>query len=66
MWNIIVLGCGFGYVVGWEVVFKLKEVLGIYVEVFSSVEFIYGLVMLVEKKLKFILLNIEDESVFFY
>ena len=64
--NTIVLGRGFGYAVGREVALKLKEVLGIHAEAFSSAEFIHGPVTLVEKKLKLISLNIEDESAPFH
>jgi len=64
--NTIVLGRGFGYAVGREVALKLKEVLGIHAEAFSSAEFIHGPVTLVEKKLKLIALNIHDESAPFH
>lgn len=64
--NTVVLGRGFGYAVGREVALKLKEVLGIHAEAFSSAEFIHGPVTLVEKKLKLIALNIEDESAPFH
>ncbi|BCO20060.1 glutamine--fructose-6-phosphate aminotransferase [Alteromonas sp. KC3] len=64
--NTIVLGRGFGYAVGREVALKLKEVLGIHAEAFSSAEFIHGPVTLVEKKLKLIALNILDESAPFH
>lgn len=60
--NAVVLGRGFGYAIGREIALKLKEVLGIHAEAFSSAEFIHGPVTLVENKLKVIALNIQDES----
>ena len=70
MRNTVVLGRGFGYAVGREVALKLKEVLGIHAEAFSSAEFIHGPVTLVEnkpdKKVKLIALNVHDESASFH
>lgn len=63
--NAIVLGRGFGYAIGREVALKLKEVLGIHAEAFSSAEFIHGPVTLVERKLKILALDIADESASF-
>ena len=60
--NAVVLGRGFGYAVGREVALKLKEVLSIHAEAFSSAEFIHGPVTLVERKLHIIDLQVEDES----
>lgn len=45
--NLFVVGCGFGFGVVLEVVFKFKEICGLYVEVFSVVEVKYGLMVLV-------------------
>lgn len=60
--NCIVLGRAFGYAVSREVALKLKEVLGIHAESFSSAEFIHGPVTLAEKPLLIIDLDIPDES----
>lgn len=60
--NSVVLGRGFGYAVGREVALKLKEVLGIHAEAFSSAEFVHGPVTLAEKHLKVLDLRIDDES----
>jgi glucosamine--fructose-6-phosphate aminotransferase (isomerizing) len=60
--NAVVLGRGFGYAVGREIALKLKEVLSIHAEAFSSAEFIHGPVTLVENHLKIVDLHIEDES----
>ncbi|BBO29418.1 glutamine--fructose-6-phosphate aminotransferase [Alteromonas sp. I4] len=60
--NCIVLGRAFGYAIAREVALKLKEVLGIHAESFSSAEFIHGPVTLAEKPLSIIDLEIEDES----
>ena len=64
--NAVVLGRGFGYAVGREVALKLKEVLSIHAEAFSSAEFIHGPVTLVERKLHIVDLHIEDESAPFH
>lgn len=64
--NTVVLGRGLGYAIGREVALKLKEVLGIHAEAFSSAEFIHGPVTLVERKLKTIALHIQDESAPFH
>lgn len=64
--NAVVLGRGFGYAVGREVALKLKEVLGIHAEAFSSAEFIHGPVTLVEKQLHVIDLQVQDESLAFH
>lgn len=60
--NCIVLGRAFGYTISREVALKLKEVLGIHAEAFSSAEFIHGPVTLAEKPLLIIDMEIEDES----
>lgn len=60
--SAVVLGRGFGYAVGREVALKLKEVLGLHAEAFSSAEFIHGPVTLVEKQLSIIELNVNDAS----
>lgn len=64
--NAVVLGRGFGYAVGREVALKLKEVLGIHAEAFSSAEFIHGPVTLVEKQLHIVDLVVQDESLDFH
>ncbi|GGW81453.1 glucosamine-6-phosphate deaminase NagB-II [Alteromonas halophila] len=60
--SAVVLGRGLGYAVGREVALKLKEVLGLHAEAFSSAEFIHGPVTLVEKQLSIIELNVNDAS----
>lgn len=45
---MIVIGCGLGFVIVQEVVLKLKEMFGIQVEVFLSVEVCYGLMELID------------------
>ncbi|MDC8829808.1 glucosamine-6-phosphate deaminase NagB-II [Alteromonas gilva] len=60
--NCIVLGRAFGYAIAREVALKLKEVLGIHAESFSSAEFIHGPVTLAEKPLSIVDLAIPDES----
>ena len=60
--NCIVLGRAFGYAISREVALKLKEVLSIHAESFSSAEFIHGPVTLAEKPLLIIDLDIPDES----
>lgn len=64
--NAVVLGRGFGYAIGRELALKLKEVLGIHAEAFSSAEFIHGPVTLVAKHLQVIDLQVEDESHVFH
>ncbi|CAB0150732.1 Glutamine--fructose-6-phosphate aminotransferase [isomerizing] [Pseudidiomarina piscicola] len=60
--NCIVLGRGFGYAIAREIALKLKEVLGIHAEAFSSAEFLHGPVTLAERELCVIDVNIDDES----
>ena len=60
--NCIVLGRAFGYAISREVALKLKEVLSIHAESFSSAEFIHGPVTLAEKPLLIVDLDIPDES----
>lgn len=64
--NCIVLGRAFGYAISREVALKLKEVLGIHAEAFSSAEFIHGPVTLAEKPLLIIDMEVEDESLLFH
>lgn len=64
--NTIILGRGFGYAIAREVALKLKEVLGIHAEAFSSAEFIHGPVTLVTQNLKIVSLLVEDESEVFH
>ncbi|WP_210330362.1 glucosamine-6-phosphate deaminase NagB-II [Aliikangiella sp. G2MR2-5] len=60
--NLVVLGRGLGYAVSKEVALKLKEVLSIHAEAFSSAEFLHGPVTLVESQLKVLELQVDDES----
>ena len=60
--HCVVLGRGFGYAISREIALKLKEVLGIHAEAFSSAEFLHGPVTLVEKKLSIVSIGIDDES----
>ena len=60
--HCVVLGRGFGYAISREIALKLKEVLGVHAEAFSSAEFLHGPVTLVEKKLAIVSIDIEDES----
>lgn len=62
---LMVIGCGVGYVIVQEVVLKFKEILVIQVEVFSSVEVCYGLMVLVEEcylLLVFVFCGLEQEG----
>ncbi|MDN7137182.1 SIS domain-containing protein [Pseudidiomarina sp. 1ASP75-14] len=60
--HCVVLGRGFGYAIAREVALKLKEVLSIHAEAFSSAEFLHGPVTLAEKQLCIIDLQIDDEG----
>ncbi|RUO63085.1 glucosamine-6-phosphate deaminase NagB-II [Pseudidiomarina insulisalsae] len=60
--HCVVLGRGFGYAIAREVALKLKEVLGIHAEAFSSAEFLHGPVTLVEKHLTVFNIHIHDEG----
>ena len=60
--NLVVLGRGLGYAVSKEIALKLKEVLAIHAEAFSSAEFLHGPVALVETHLKIVQLEVQDES----
>jgi glutamine---fructose-6-phosphate transaminase (isomerizing) len=60
--HCVVLGRSFGYAISREIALKLKEVLGIHAESFSSAEFLHGPVTLVANKLGVIDIDIEDES----
>ncbi|QJR80450.1 SIS domain-containing protein [Alteromonas pelagimontana] len=60
--HCVVLGRGFGYAIAREIALKLKEVLGIHAEAFSSAEFLHGPVTLVENKLCVLNVSINDES----
>lgn len=64
--HCVVLGRGFGYAIAREIALKLKEVLGIHAEAFSSAEFLHGPVTLVEKKLCVINVSLEDETASFH
>lgn len=64
--HCVVLGRGFGYAVAREIALKLKEVLGIHAEAFSSAEFLHGPVTLVEKKLCVLNVSVDDESARFH
>ncbi len=58
----VVLGRGFGYAVAREVALKLKEVLGILAESYSSAEFLHGPITLAYNGLLVIDINIQDET----
>ncbi|MCC2617310.1 SIS domain-containing protein [Aestuariibacter halophilus] len=58
----VVLGRGFGYAIARELALKLKEVVAIHAEAFSSAEFLHGPITLVQKKLAAIDIQIDDES----
>lgn len=60
--HCVVLGRGFGYAIAREIALKLKEVLGIQAEAFSSAEFVHGPVTLAERTLPVIAVSVEDES----
>ena len=60
--HCVVTGRGFGYAIAREFALKLKEVLSIHAEAFSSAEFLHGPVTLVENQLAIIDLCIKDES----
>ncbi len=60
--HCVVLGRGFGYAIAREIALKLKEVLGIHAEAFSSAEFLHGPVTLVEKHLTVFNVHIHDEG----
>ncbi|MFC3094326.1 SIS domain-containing protein [Alteromonas sediminis] len=60
--HCVVLGRGFGYAVSKEIALKLKEVLSIHAEAFSSAEFLHGPVTLVERKLNIVNVAVRDES----
>ncbi|WP_411360825.1 glucosamine-6-phosphate deaminase NagB-II [Pseudidiomarina sp. YC-516-91] len=58
----VVLGRGFGYAIAREMALKLKEVLSIQAEAFSSAEFLHGPVTLVEQHLTVVNCQIDDEG----
>lgn len=60
--HCVVLGRGFGYAIAREIALKLKEVLGIHAEAFSSAEFLHGPVTLVERHLTVFNVHIHDEG----
>ncbi|XOV81081.1 MAG: glucosamine-6-phosphate deaminase NagB-II [Aestuariibacter sp.] len=60
--HLVVLGRGFGYAISREIALKLKEVLGIHAEAFSSAEFVHGPVTLAERTLHVVAVSVEDES----
>jgi glutamine---fructose-6-phosphate transaminase (isomerizing) len=64
--HLVVLGRGFGYAISREIALKLKEVLGIQAEAFSSAEFVHGPVTLAEKTLPVVAVSVQDESEVFH
>lgn len=60
--HCVVLGRGFGYAIAREVALKLKEVLGIHAEAFSSAEFLHGPVTLAHNHLLVLDIGINDET----
>ena len=60
--HCVVTGRGLGYAISKEIALKLKEVLSVHAEAFSSAEFLHGPVTLVEKQLTIIDITIADES----
>lgn len=60
--HCVVLGRGFGYAISREIALKMKEVLGLHAEAFSSAEFLHGPVTLLEKRMAVVNVSIKDES----
>ena len=60
--NLVVLARGLGYAISKEIALKLKEVLAIHAEAFSSAEFLHGPVALIDTDLKILQLEVQDES----
>lgn len=60
--HLVVLGRGLGYAISREIALKLKEVLGIHAEAFSSAEFVHGPVTLAERALAVVAVTVKDES----
>ncbi len=60
--HCVILGRGFGYAVAREMALKMKEVLGIHAEAFSSAEFLHGPVTLTTSQLHTFSINVPDES----
>ncbi|MEM0911615.1 MAG: SIS domain-containing protein [Pseudomonadota bacterium] len=58
----VVLGRGFGYAIAREVALKLKEILGILAESYSSAEFLHGPVTLAYSGLLVLNIDIPDET----
>lgn len=60
--HCVILGRGFGYAVAREMALKMKEVLSIHAEAFSSAEFLHGPVTLTNSQLQIFSVNVPDES----
>lgn len=60
--HCVVMGRGLGYAISKEIALKLKEVLSVHAEAFSSAEFLHGPVTLVQNKLSIIDITVADES----
>ncbi|AWL11975.1 Glutamine--fructose-6-phosphate transaminase (isomerizing) [Saliniradius amylolyticus] len=61
--HCVVLGRSFGYAIARELALKLKEVVAVHAEAFSSAEFLHGPVTLVQKQLAVVDIEVTDESV---
>lgn len=60
--HCVILGRGFGYAVSREMALKMKEVLSVHAEAFSSAEFLHGPVTLTNSQLQTFSINVADES----
>ncbi|MFC3120595.1 glucosamine-6-phosphate deaminase NagB-II [Agaribacter flavus] len=58
----IVVGRGFGYAISKEIALKLKEVLGVQAEAFSSAEFLHGPVTLASKTISVVSISLNDAT----
>ena len=60
--HCVMLGRGFGYAISREMALKLKEVLAIHCEAFSSAEFMHGPSAMLANQLHVIDVQVEDET----
>ena len=60
--HCVMLGRGFGYAISREMALKLKEVLAIHCEAFSSAEFMHGPSAMLANHIQVIDVQVEDES----
>ncbi len=66
MERCVVLGRAFGYAVSREIALKMKEVLGVQAEAFSSAEFLHGPVALLNRGVAIIDVHVPDASASFH